>query len=172
VNWLTSSTNDQIVLGFRLINHCRVAPVRVAPKRLHIQTSWYWWEIEAVNIDYLYWATCSTGFVIPEYFGVNEGMLYSFGTSIKVISSANENAWNPVRGSTSIGVAAAGSFARSDKTRSFCSSNNLSRWATRSFSWAASASCCAELAASSLIYTNCVCTVGVGTCVGGTYKTR
>ena len=35
-----------------------------------------------------------------------------------------------------------------------------------------SASCHAELAASPLISTNCVCTVGVGTCVGGTCEIR
>ena len=72
----------------------------------------------------------------------------------------------------SIGVAAPGSFAKSDKTRSFCSSNNFNRRVTGSFGYATSASCLAELAASPLICTNCVCTVGVGTCVGGTYETR
>ena len=62
---------------------------------------------------------------MPEYFGVNDGMLYFFGTSIRAISSTKGDAWNHVRGSTSIGVAAPGSFARSDKTRSFCNKDFL-----------------------------------------------
>ena len=118
-----------MVFGLRFINHWSVAPVRVDPKLLHMQTSWYWRGIDVVHINCLYWATCSVGSVIPEYFGVNDGILYFLGTSTRAISSTKGDAWNPVRGSTSTGTADPGNFARSDKTHSFCSSDIFNRWA-------------------------------------------
>ena len=88
INVFGSYAKELIELLGKFVYHCKVGPLRLDPKALHMHASLRSRGIAAVNILCLYCAIWSSGSIVPSYCFLF-GKLNFLGISVSAIASTN-----------------------------------------------------------------------------------